>query len=472
MSQVPILNGIYADANADFRTAYPRNLIPVPKDQGISKGYLRPADGIQANGTGPGVNRGAIRWNGKLYRVMGTKLVLVDAAGVVTELGDVGGSGPVTMAYGFDRLAIASNGSLFYWNGATLTSVTDANLGICLDVHWFGGYFVSTDGANIVVTELTDPTTVNPLKYGSAEANPDPILAIDDLRNELLALGRYTIEAFQNIGGDLFPFQRINGALVPKGVIGTHAYCNIGSTLAFMGSGQGEAPAVYLMAPGDTQKISTREIDQILLDYTEAQLSQVVAEVRVDKNHQFIYFHLPDQCLVYDTMASAATQEPVWFTLTSSIVGLAAYRARGLVWAYDQWNVGDPTSSALGVLTDAVSDHYGQAIGWEFGTVIEYNEGNDAQIHELELVCLTGRVSATTDPVIWTSYSHDGQTWSQEHATKAGRQGKRMQRVCWRGQGTIRNLRMQKFRGTSDAFLSMARLEVAFEALHTRPGNG
>ena len=43
--QIPILNGIFTDEAADFRTSYPRNLIPVPKQEGISAGYLRPEAG-------------------------------------------------------------------------------------------------------------------------------------------------------------------------------------------------------------------------------------------------------------------------------------------------------------------------------------------------------------------------------------------------------------------------------------------
>jgi hypothetical protein len=90
--QIPILSGIYTDESADFRTSYPRNLTPVPKSQGISAGYLRPADGIVSSGTGPGADRGGINWNSVMYRVMGTKLVSVDALGVATTLGDVGGT--------------------------------------------------------------------------------------------------------------------------------------------------------------------------------------------------------------------------------------------------------------------------------------------------------------------------------------------------------------------------------------------
>ena len=86
--------------------------------------------------------------------------------------------------------------------------------------------------------------------------------------------------------------------------------------------------------------------------------------------------------------------------------------------------------------------------------------------HELELVALPGRVALGADPVIWTSYSLDGETWSQERATPAGRQGQRLQRIAWRRQGKMRQYRMQRFRGTSDAHLSIARLEAEIEALN------
>ncbi len=88
--QIPILNGIYADTTPELRTAYPVNMVPVPKKSGISNGFLRPGDGIVANGTGPGTDRGGINWNGVCYRVMGTKLVSIASNGAVTVLGDVG----------------------------------------------------------------------------------------------------------------------------------------------------------------------------------------------------------------------------------------------------------------------------------------------------------------------------------------------------------------------------------------------
>lgn len=464
--QIPVINGIYTDQVADFRTSYPRNLVPVPKAQGISTGYLRPAPGVVDRGTGPGVGRGGINWNGQLYRVMGTKLVRVAADGTITTLGDVGGGGQVILDYSFDRLAIASAGSLYYWNGLSLDKVVDLDLGNVVDMRWISGYFMTTDGQYLIVTDLNDPFSVNPLKYGSSEADPDRINAVDQLRNEAYAFNRYTIEVFQNVGGDNFPFQRIEGAQVPRGIVGTHAYSPYLGTFAFVGSGRNEAPAVYLVLPGDTSKISTREIDQILLEYTEDELAASIMETRVDKGNELLLIHLPDQCLAYDAAASKIIGEPVWFVLTSSVIGLGTYRARNLVWCYDAWNVEDPTTSKLGTLTDAVSSHYGDVNGWDFGTMVLYNEGFGAIVHDLELVALTGRVAAGSNPVIWTSYSVDGQTWSQERPTAAGRQGERDKRIAWRRQGKLRNWRVQRFRGTSDAHISIARLEAILEPLY------
>lgn len=462
--QIPILNGIYTDNAANIRSSYPVNLVPVPKQSGISNGYLRPADGIVSHGTGPGIDRGGINWNGTCYRVMGTKLVTVASNGTVTTLGDVGNGGLVTFDYSFDRLAIQSGGRFYYWNG-TLTQVTDPDLGTVIDFCWVDGYFMTTDGEFLIVTELNDPTQVNPLKYGSSEVDPDPVVALLKLRNEVYALNRNTIEVFDNVGGEFFPFQRIDGAQIQKGVVGTHACCVYMESIAFLGSGRNEAPAIYIGTNATAQKLSTQDIDTLLLSYSEAQLATVKLEARNDKSHQHLYVHLPDRTIVYDAAASEALQDQVWFTLTSSIAGFAQYRARNYVWAYDKWLVGDTNTNQVGYLTENISSHWGVIVRWEFGTTIVYNEGNGALFNRLELVALTGRVALGLNPAISTSYSYDGQTWSQDRSIRVGTIGNTLKRLVWFQQGHMRNWRMQRFKGDSQAYISMARLEAQLEPL-------
>jgi hypothetical protein len=466
--QIPILSGIYTDNGPDFRTSYPVNLVPVPKASGASNSYLRPADGIVLHGYGPGVDRGGINWNGVCYRVMGSKLVAISDAGLITTLGDVGNDGNlVTFDYSFDLLGIASAGKLFFYSATTnsLTQNTDPDLGTVLDMCWVDGYWMTTDGEFLVVTELSNPFAVNPLKYGSSEADPDPVVALLKLRNEVYALNRNTIEVFDNIGGDFFPFNRIDGAQVQKGVVGTFACCVFQESIAFLGSGRNEAPGVYMGANAQAKKISTQEIDQILLQYTEQQLSTVKLESRNDKSHQHLYMHLPDRTLVFDIAASEALQELVWFTLTSTIVGFSQYRARNFVWCYDKWLVGDPQTDQIGYTTNTISSHWGQKVRWEFGTAIVYNESNGAIFNQLELVSLTGRVALGTNPQISTSYSVDGQSWSQDKFISVGTTGSTRKRLVWFQQGHMRNWRVQRFRGDSDAHISFARLEAKLEGL-------
>jgi hypothetical protein len=464
--QISILNGIYTDNGPDFRTSYPVNMVPVPKNSGISTGYLRPGDGLVANGSGPGIDRGGINWNGVCYRVMGTKLVTVASNGAVTVLGDVGGpvNTLVTMDYSFDRLAIASGGRLYYWNGA-LTQVTDPDLGVVLDVVWVDGYFMTTDGEFLIVTELSNPLDVNPLKYGSSEVDPDPVVALLKLRNEVYALNRNTIEVFDNTGGELFPFARIDGAQIQKGVVGTFSCCVYIDRIAFLGSGRNEAPGIYLGANATATKISTQEIDELLQTYTEVQLAVVKMEARNDKAHEHLYVHLPDRTIVYDAAASEALGDQVWFTLTTTVVGFAQYRARNLVWAYDKWLVGDPQSSTIGYLVDDIGSHWGQQVRWEFGTIIAYNEGKGALFQKMELVSLTGRVALGTNPQISTSYSLDGLSYSQDRYIYVGTIGNTSKRLAWFQQGHMRNWRIQRFRGDSDSHIAFARLEMQIEGL-------
>lgn len=465
MVQIPILSGIYSDEASDFRSSLPVNLVPVPKAQGISNGYLRPADGILPFAMGPGRDRGGIVWNGVHYRAMGSKLVMVSFAGSVTELGEIGDDAqPATFDYGFDKLAIASNGKLFYWDGA-LTEVTDPDLGLVNDVLWVDGYYVTTDGEFIVVTELNDPAAVNPLKYGSSEADPDPVVALLKVRNEVAALNRHTIEIFDNVGGDLFPFQRIEGAQIEKGCIGKDACCVYMEAIAFLGGGFNEAPGVYIGGNASAQKISTREIDTLLLAYTEDELSNAYMEARNDKANQLLYLHLLDRTLVYDAAASQVVGEAAWHVLTSAVQGYERYRARGFVWADGKWIAGDPTGLTLGELTNLSSAHYDDQVRWEFATGIIYNASAGAMFHQLELIGLPGRVALGVNPFIETSYSLDGEEWSTPRAISAGTQGQRQKRLVWLQQGTMRNWRIQRFRGDSDAFMSFARLEVRLEPL-------
>lgn len=397
---------------------------------------------------------------------MGTKFVSIASDGTTNIIGDVGGSGQVTFDYSFDYLAICSDGLLFLYDGVTLTQVTDPDLGVALDVVWVDGYFMITDGEFLVITDINDPFSVSPLNYASSEIDPDPIESVWKLRNEIYAVNRYTIEIFHNVGTAGFPFQRITGAQIQKGAVGTFASCVfMDQVIAFLGSGRNESPGIYVGVSAQVTKISSWTIDKILKSFSEADLAKTVLESRSDKGQNHLWVHLPDRTLVYDAGASALAGQPVWFVLSSGISGLSTYRGKDLVWCYDKWLIGDVSTYNHGFLSDSVSSQWGEKCLWEFSTSIVYDEGKGALFRELELVCLTGRVAADVDPYISTSYSLDGETWSQPKSRRSGRQGDRVKRIVWFGQGHMTNGRIQRFQGDSSSFMSFSRLEAQLEPL-------
>lgn len=467
--QIPILSGIYTSVSGDFRSSYPMNLVPVPKISGISEAYLKTADGIIRfdSGSLTGIDRGGINWNGILYRVVGTKFVKIGEDGAVTIIGDVGIGGRCSLDYGFDRISIQSGTSLYYYNGTALTAVTDPDLGTVLDQLWIDGYFLTTDGTSLVVTELNDPTQVNPLKYGSSEVDPDRVVGLLKVRGELLALNRYTIESFQDVGGANFPFQRISGALVQKGCIGKDAKCKVAQTYAFVGNGRNEAVSVWLGNDSSAVKIATREIEQILAKYSDAQLSLTIMESREFNAHQHIYVHLPNETLVYDLAASTATSSPVWFTLSTGVNGQAQYRARNMVFCYGKWIVGDALDGRIGYLSDTVATQYGEIAEWIFSTSFVYNAAAGGIIHSLELVALTGRAELGVSPTIFLSHTKDGLIYSDPKTCSSGGRGEYSQRITWRRvTGLFRQYIGMKFRGANGSVISFARLEAEVEGLN------
>lgn len=469
--QIPIINGIYTDNTADYRTSYPLNLVPVPKQNGIANGYLKKADGIElfCGAEKGGIDRGGINWDGVCYRVIGTTLWHVSDTGVCTSIGTISGVNQCSFTYSFDRLGIASGGYLYYLQGDSLERVTNANLGTVVDVEWIDGYFVTTDGEFIIQTELNDPTQVSPTKYGSSEADPDPIIGLMKVRNELVVFNRYTIEVFDNTGGSGFAFSRIDGAMMTKGLVGTHGKCLFVDSFAMAGSGKNEPCSVYLGANGGLTKIATREIEVIISSYSDAQLSKIVLESKEQDMHQHLYLHLLDKTMVFDYAASQVMQQPIWFELSSSSDSKGAYRAINHVWCYNKWIVGDRFNSNIGTLSNKISSHYDEPVAWQINTTFIYNGGQSGQIKSIELVGLTGRTNVIADPQVFLSWTKDGLTWSNERLHRQGMRGQYSKRIIWmRAIGIFRQMVGLKFRGCDDSLASFTAVEVDVEAF----GNG
>lgn len=467
MPKIDLLAGIYADTVGDFVESMPINREPVVMATGLSEGFLRMAPGITGTGTGPGPDRGSINWNGVTYRVMGSSLVIVSRDGVVGEvLGDVGVGGQVSLDYSFDNLIINSGDRLYYWNGGEgLRQVTDPDLGPVVDAIWIDGYTMTTDGEYLFITQLDDPMAVDPLKYGSSEEDPDPVVALFRVRGEVYALNRNTIEVFNNIGGNGFPFQRNTGAQIPFGCVGTHAKSLFLQSFAFIGSARNEALGVYVAGQGDATKISTRQIDKLLSGLTDDEAKAIVMESRVDEDEQRLLIHLPSQTLVFFSEASRKSQAKIWAIYASGVAAEKPFRGRNATLNYGKWWVADVEGN-IGHIDNTVPTHFGEVTGWQFDTALIFNSVGRGVINSLTLTGLPGRALPTADPRIFLSYSIDGVIYGQEYTIAPGRTGQRDKVMQWRRPFRFDTWITARFRGADNGMAAFARLDAVIQPLN------
>lgn len=189
IQQLPLMKGVGKDfRNADYIDYLPVNMLATPKEILNSSGYLRSFPGIAKRSDVNGVSRG-VEYNmaqNAVYRVCGGKLYKGES-----EVGDVAGSGRVSMAHGRTSQAVGVNGQLVeYRYDGTVKTVSNwpadsgfmqYELGSVRDITRLRGrYAWSKDGTDSWF--ITDPEDEShPDRYSAqyrAESQPDGIIGI------------------------------------------------------------------------------------------------------------------------------------------------------------------------------------------------------------------------------------------------------------------------------------------------------
>lgn len=207
IQQLPLMKGVGKDfRNADYIDYLPVNMLATPKEILNSSGYLRSFPGIAKRSDVNGVSRG-VEYNmaqNAVYRVCGGKLYKGES-----EVGDVAGSGRVSMAHGRTSQAVGVNGQLVEYrydgtvktvsNWPTDSGFTQYELGSVRDITRLRGrYAWSKDGTDSwFITDLEDES--HPDRHSAqyrAESQPDGIIGIGTWRDFIVCFGSSTIEYF------------------------------------------------------------------------------------------------------------------------------------------------------------------------------------------------------------------------------------------------------------------------------------
>lgn len=447
---LPIANGYYESDSLPISAQECTNFYPnIAQAPALNQETLFGTPGLTQVAKASDIEncRGAHEMNGVPYFVIGSKLYSMSSSYALTDHGQIAGSGRVSMADNGTQLLLlvpGGNGYIYNHVADTFAQITDADFtanGNPQQVVFIDGFFcLTTDTKKFIVSALNDGLSYNALDFGTAESDPDEIVAPIVFKNQLFIGGSQTIEAFQNIGGADFPFQR-TGLFLSKGISSPFSIQSIQDTFVFVGAGTNESPAIWALNGNNVAKISTTAIDKELSALTEAQILDIYSWAYAEKGAYFVGFALPGTTLVYDTISKR------WHERKSFVDGsLGAYRVNALVRAYNQLWAGDLVDGRIGLLAQNVYTEYDTEIRRTIVTQPFQNNMDSFVLPELELTVESGvGNSSAADPKVGLERSVDGKIWSDARYRSIGKVGEYNRRVIWNRNGRASRFELFRF---------------------------
>lgn len=472
---IPITNGFYLSESLPISAQECVNwYINFPQVPALTEVNLFGTPGlVERANTGSFVenaNRGALVKGDIPYFVNGSALYRLNDDFSITVLGTVAGSGRVSLAENGTQLCILVPGGPGYIynedDGTPFQEITDPDFranGEPQYVVFKDGYFVfTTDQKKFIISALNDGLSYNALDFGSAEADPDRIVAPLVHDNTLYIFGSETFEAFQNIGGSGFPFQRIQGSVISKGLFAPFSAIESNTAFYWIGGSVTESPAIWVSNGGEPAKISTTAIDNALDRFSEDEIANAYAVAYGQKGAYFVAFSVGDTTFVYDIFSSRAAGFGVWHERRSVVgEGLRTWRVASLVKAYGITLVGDVQSGNIGELDRDTYTEYGVPIFRRCSTQPLTNQSDSFSIPSLELTVESGVGNdAVPDPKIRMDWSKDGKVFRDDRTRTLGKKGEFGRRAIWRKLGRFPRFAVFRWTLTDAVTPNLLRLEV------------
>lgn len=489
-ARIPLGGGYYVSDAVPQSVQVCENFFPqYPLTKGASSSVsLLRTPGISslnsAGGSGEGRGMYKDQKRGHLYQVQGDRLIKQEDSNTPAVVGTISGSGYVSIADNGIIMVIivpGSTGYFYEFSTNTLSEITDPifldfmaqNGGVTSVVEKDQRFIYNNDaefflGSDVSVNQGKDFAA---LDFEDAETSTDPILCVKEMNNELYVFGSETIELYQNVGGSSFPYVRISGATIDKGLKSRFGVTPINLNFAFIGNGINELPSVWITGSGVADNISNQAIDSLLQSYTDAELSSVKAFSYSQGGSTFACFNLPNETIVFDVNASRIAGIPIWHTRTS---GSSRWLINDCALSFNKVLV-QTNDGRVGELSRNFFQEFGSNVTRKFTSPYIINKLNGIKVNSVDLMMTAGVgtdpgvPSSTEDsknPTVKLTASYDqGNTFKDLGERAIGTQNDFRKRTIWRRLGRFDYAVVLGIETSSPVSVDLWNLEIDLEGL-------
>ena len=393
---------------------------------------LSPWPGAVSFGSSSGLDRGMLAHRGVLYKVSGITLYSVNNLGTHTSLGTIVASTMcILTGYGNGVLIANGSGKVYFYNGATLSEITDADLETPNSVAVLNQHAIyDGDDGRFMVSASGDPTDINALDTATAESSADDLVRAYVFQQRLWLYGRRTIEPWFNSGVGRPPFDRIDGGIITIGLASRMSVNNNDTYMYFLADDR----RVYRCTER-AEPVSTIALAKTFEKYTTVDDAIGFCFTYNNQNFYHLSFPTEDKTWLYSEPTG------LWFELARSAT-TGRDLANSYAHIFGKHLIGDYSDSNIFQWDIDTHTENGSAIHRERTTGVFHSgllgdPGKQIELTRFELILERGVGDVTTtDPQVMLQISTDaGRTFGTEMWGSVGGSGEFQQRLYWTGLG-------------------------------------
>jgi len=321
--KTPILGSSYVARSINAANNRMVNLFPeIIPEGGKEAGFLNRAPGLnflQTVGTGPIRGLWAHQTNGTdFFVVSGTEVYkLTGLTATPVKIGDVSGTGPVSIADNGATIFFACNGPSYTYYEPTnsFDAITDPNFPGAVTVAYLDLNFVfnepnsqrlwSVISQDSGTGDYIYPLVFDPTTFSTADGSPDGVVGVNADHRQLWVFGTDSTEVWYNANLTDFPFTPIQGAFNEIGCVSAFSVTKLDNTLFWLGTDARGQGIVYKANGYTGIRVSTHAVEYAIAQY--GNLTNALAYTYQQEGHAFYVLTFPsaNATWVYDVSTQA-----------------------------------------------------------------------------------------------------------------------------------------------------------------------